>query len=674
MRQSKGYRTAGSALVACLWLAATPAPAAETPASVIAYPAAFFAPMGPNTAYDMVLRVPGFTLDDGATVRGFASAAGNVLIDGQRPASKTDDLISILRRLPATQVDRIDLIRGGAPGIDMQGKTVVANVIRKTGSGLTGVAAFYLYATREGYVDPQGRLEGTWRQGGRTLEASLIAFAYHDNIEGGGRHELIAPDGRRLDFSNMRNRAPTGGVTATSAYETPFIGGKLRLNLLLQDQPYHLDSLDNFLIAGPQALHTRQDQEDAELGLHYNRDLASKLTLEVLGLQHFNRTHIDSLFDTLSDHQHFNLKDQGGESIARGILHWRASSALTIDAGGEFAYNWLQTRTALSDNGAAIAVPAGDVRVTEKRGEAFATATWLPLRTLSIETGMRFEASTIASAGDVVLSKTLTFPKPRLLITWSPDTRDQFRVRAEREVGQLDFKDFAARAALNVNGVVAGNPNLEPQRDWAFEAAYDRHFWKDGVVSVTARHLILQDVIDRVPVFAASGVFDEPGNIGGGSENDLVASFSLPLDRFGVAGGVIRGAGTWRVPRITDPTTGERRRISGLHPFDGELHFSQDLPRRKMSWGVDITSDFLERYYRFDEIDSNQGGVFTDVFVEYKPRRDLALRFEFDSAFDYRITRQVFGGPRNLAPLTLTDLQDHRFGPNLFFRIRKTFG
>jgi len=175
-------------------------------------------------------------------------------------------------------------------------------------------------------------------------------------------------------------------------------------------------------------------------------------------------------------------------------------------------------------------------------------------------------------------------------------------------------------------------------------------------------------------VFATSGVFDEPGNIGGGEEDDLVASFSLPLDRFGVVGGVLRGAGTWRLSRVTDPSTGQSRRISGLHPLDAELHFSQDLPRRKMNWGVDVTSSYVERFYRFDEIDSNRTGVFADVFVEYKPRPDLALRFEFDSLYDYSITRQVFGGPRRLDPLTLTDVQDHRFGPVIFVRVRKTFG
>ncbi len=81
--------------------AGAPAPAAETPAAaatqpvnqgVISYPPEFFAASSPNTALDMIFRLPGFSLDTGDTVRGFGGAAGNVLIDGSRPASKDDSL------------------------------------------------------------------------------------------------------------------------------------------------------------------------------------------------------------------------------------------------------------------------------------------------------------------------------------------------------------------------------------------------------------------------------------------------------------------------------------------------------------------------------------------------------------------------------------------------------
>ena len=119
---------------------ATPAFAQDTPPTaeavaaqqgVISYTPVAFAAARPNTALDMINRIPGFSFDGGDQVRGFAGAAGNVLIDGQRPTIKTDSLDSVLSRIPIAQVERIDIVRGGAPGIDMQGRTVIANVIVK---------------------------------------------------------------------------------------------------------------------------------------------------------------------------------------------------------------------------------------------------------------------------------------------------------------------------------------------------------------------------------------------------------------------------------------------------------------------------------------------------------------------------------------------------------------
>src|SRR5881394_331192 len=62
------------------------------------YDAAFFAQYAPRTALDIVQRIPGFTLELGATqtnqgsvdVRGFAGTAGNVVINGSRPSTKAE--------------------------------------------------------------------------------------------------------------------------------------------------------------------------------------------------------------------------------------------------------------------------------------------------------------------------------------------------------------------------------------------------------------------------------------------------------------------------------------------------------------------------------------------------------------------------------------------------------
>ena len=98
---------------------------------VLVFTPDFFTAQRPNTALDMVNRVPGFSVDDGSGARGFEGAVGNVLINNNRPASKNDSGSNVLSRTPAGQVERIELIRGGAAGIDMQGFSVVVNVILK---------------------------------------------------------------------------------------------------------------------------------------------------------------------------------------------------------------------------------------------------------------------------------------------------------------------------------------------------------------------------------------------------------------------------------------------------------------------------------------------------------------------------------------------------------------
>src|ERR1700754_1269808 len=88
--------------------AAAPAAAVAPQQGVISYPPSFFAAFQPANASEMILRVPGFILDSGDEVRGYEGSAGNVLIDGERPATKSEDLEQVLRRIPASRIERID--------------------------------------------------------------------------------------------------------------------------------------------------------------------------------------------------------------------------------------------------------------------------------------------------------------------------------------------------------------------------------------------------------------------------------------------------------------------------------------------------------------------------------------------------------------------------------------
>merc|ERR1712098_868110 len=100
-------------------------PAADTSVSSRSdYAPGDFAQYNPQTALDMVNRIPGFSIqgdDDGS--RGFGQATGNVLINGQRVSGKSNGAEAALGRISATRVIRIEVVDGtklDIPGLSGQ--------------------------------------------------------------------------------------------------------------------------------------------------------------------------------------------------------------------------------------------------------------------------------------------------------------------------------------------------------------------------------------------------------------------------------------------------------------------------------------------------------------------------------------------------------------------------
>lgn len=677
-------------ILAAAAIASTPASVAgSVPASggVTTYPAAFFAASQPSTALDMIGRVPGFVLDTGANVRGFGGAAGNVLIDGVRPPAKGDPLDQILQRIPASSVERIEVIRAGTPGVDMQGKTVLANVVRRKDIG--GKATLTLTGTRgyDGRLSGQFRLEGEKRIGAADLQGSLLAARFLDDGAGVGTWTRVDGQGVPIVHAADISKGYEINYKATGSAELPAFGGKLRINASYLIDPYHYTQTDD-VIPPPGGDFERLDQQQntAELGVRFERPLGAEASLESYLLQQLGRFRLSDDFSSdaataalTGDAQSalFNLHKSTSESVARALVKYSPVSSLSLEAGLEGDYNWLRTRTSFVQDGAPVILPAANVVVSELRGEAFATATWQARPNLTLETGLRAEASHIASTGDVVTARSLYYPKPRLVIAWSPDAADQIRFRVEREVGQLNFDDFTAQsAAIGTGSVHAGNVRLDPQQDWVIEAAFDRKFWGGGDVTATLRHYWYANVEDRVGVVSPSGVFDAPGNIGAGSEDDANFTLTLPTDRLGLKHGQLTGQATWRRSRVIDPTIGQPRGISGLHGSDWEAHFSQGIPRWKATWGFDVAGQFGAKAYRFDEIDTDKLKTYVDVFAQCQPRADLTFRVDLLNAtargFDH--FRQVWPGPRNQTPLAFSEVRDLENGRFVRLTLIKQFG
>jgi outer membrane receptor protein involved in Fe transport len=665
-----------SLMAAAAVLAAGPAASAAEPATgVLSYPPSFFAEVGPTTALDMVMRLPGFSFDKGVVVRGLEGSGGNVLIDSQVPVSKNDTLDEILKRIPAGSVARIDVIRGGAPGVDMQGRSVVANVVRKSAAGFHGAASTTAQFIYDNRVLTGMRAEGQWRWDGRLVELSMVYGKGPDDQLGDGPRVRVSPAGTALIRSRVDADAQGLRQWLIGAYETPLDGGRLRVNAAYLSNPYSAEITDRLSTpVGRDYEYITQDRLQAELGGRYVRAFGPT-SVEAVAFQQWNNNDTKDRFTTAVVNRDFELDKKVTESVGRLMLRRRQSQVLTLEGFVEGALNALDSRTSFVQNGVRVRLPAANVRVEEKRVQVSGQAILKATPNLTAEAQLRQESSTISSAGDVVLEKTLGFTKPRFALTWSPDPADQLRFRVEREVSQLNFDDFvASSSSVSTGALLAGNPDLSPQQAWVVEVAAERRFWNSGAAILTLRHYQLTDVIDRaVFIVAGAAPADAPGNIGDGTKDEITASIAIPLDRLGLASAQLKGQSTWRRSQVTDPVTRLKREISNLHPVDWEAHYTQDLPRLKANWGIDVLGGFRERAFRLTEIETKKLGTWVVLFVETKPRPDLILRAEFQNlgARDVKRIREVYAGPRNVAGLAYVDDRDLEFGQMLLLRLRK---
>jgi hypothetical protein len=666
------------------------AAAAQPNRGVTSYGADFFAAARPATAYDMILRLPGFSFDGGAQVRGFADGAGNVLIDGERPTSKQDDLEQALKRIPATQVDHIDIVRGGAPGIDMQGRTLVANVVRKTGSGAAvGAVTLQDKVLTEGSgALPAIRVEWSKRFDDHSLEIGLFSGRFVDDGLGSGPHTLSDGNGNLLDAYHLSAKGRDQQSNLTVAYQGPLAGGKFKINGLVSLETYLDHEFDSAYFPGPSADDAYKDANDtlkSELGLHYAREFGSKLTWEALAIQQLSRSHEHAFYNAFDgvpgqqDDEVYSISNVIAESILRSTLRYHPSSTLTIEGALEAAYNTLGSETSYVVNLAPVQLPAANEHVSEKRGDEALSATWSPNSHYTLETGLRLEESTVAATGGVTAGKTLFYAKPRAVFTWSPDPKDQVRIRGEREVGQLDFAAFSASGSLNAGGVHAGNPQALPQQAWVSEIALERRFWGGGDATITLRHSEIKAAVDRiVGIDPSSGeAFDEGGNLPRGRENGLIVDVTVPLDRLAIKHGQLKALATWRDAQVTDPTTRLVRPQTQVHPLEAEAHFTQDVPSWSASWGLDFFYGWKETYYRFDEVDFLHYGPRLTAFIEYKPSDKLSVRAEAGDLFSGGFVRTfaLYTTDRVQTPVPYEfDYRRMQFGPILSLKVRRAFG
>lgn len=614
----------------------------ETGASVESYPGSFFTRFNPQSARDMIDRLPGFALDTGnAELRGFGSTAGNVLINGERPSSKSGGVEDALRRIPAAQVDRIELIRGTAGASEAAGQAIVANIIRVAGVA-AGSWELKIERAADGIVYPGGELTyanllGDW-------ETSTKINAFWERFPLAGPRLQFNAEGA-LTSSQLEDRPSVlTQAYVSSEAERPFADGALRLTGRIGRSAFLPDTErlgfdqrlpddnpdDRFEIDFDSVLF------EGEGSIDWSRPLSNEWTLKLLSLSSLTQLEDDQVVTVERPIGHpvaastFQSNEDTFETVLRATVNKGGEHRLQPEFGAEITYNRLDSELALlSNNGGsitAIELPAANVRVEEIRGEAFANLIWRATSRLIMESGVGLEVSEISVSGDAENSQTFVFAKPFASVVFDPKPGLQFRFGARHSVGQLDFSQFAASAEAADDRFLGGNPDLGPDQTTRASLTVDLRAEQLGALNIEAFHEWRRDAIEQV--LLPSGVFGA-ANAGDGRIWGVTANANVSLSPI-IPDAQIEIEADVRDSTFPDPLTGQARAISGINSPTILVEFRQDLSSSKVSWGASYLASRDARFFFGNEESFFQEGEQWSLFIEttrwFGIRTNLALR------------------------------------------------
>ena len=675
---------AAAALVtqsAALAQTAAPQPTPPQASRTTSYDAAFFAQYAPRTALDIVQRIPGFTLDLGVVntgnnntdIRGFAGVAGNVVVNGQRPSTKSEGLDVYLNRIPASRVKRVEVGPGDLFGADYSSKSQVANLIlAEGGGGIAGNATMTAERHFTGNVTPTANGSISFNRGPSTFNIAGDT-ANVDLTEKGTDQVTDVPTGELIEFrrkiNETRNYSPF--ISASWSLDKG-ASNSANLNVRYHFDHFMLHQFNHvFPVGGAEHFDTLVENYPTkiyEVGGDVTRPLFGG-AIKFVGLASRQKRHTLDEYDAGNvDHSQvvggFQQLSKSQRNETLGRLTWSKPKlfGFQFEAGGEVAWNTLQDNLDLfvfDENGdkTRIDLPIDNARVTELRGEFWVNGSRPLSKTLRMDVGVNYETSDLKVSGDATAERKLKFLKPSITLDWEPGSGWHGQAILRRTVAQLDFFDFISVADLASNQINGGNANLQPQRSWEGRLSFEHPLFGKGKARLELGYNLIAMLQDRI--LTPEG-FDAPGNIGTGRQAYADLTLDAPLDRFW-KGLRVKLHGNIQRTRVEDPISGEKRDFSGFFPhWQWDADIRRDIG--KFAYGFTISDNRRTTLFRTDVLDSryNIGFPYTSAFVEVRPTPSQSVRLYLDDAANTAGARDLLiFDPNRTAPQA--SVLDHRF-------------
>ncbi|MEP3892071.1 MAG: TonB-dependent receptor plug domain-containing protein [Hellea sp.] len=617
---------------------------------------AYFSQFQPNTASDMVSQIPGFIIqDDGSGERGLGQANLNILINGRRPSSKSSDAAVVLERIPATKVERIDILDGASldiPGLSGQ----VANIVTSTGqlSGSWNYAARLEEGTEpqlsEGTLSIRGSNTSGSLEYSATIGHNIFTFSEQGKeqyFDGGG---TLFED--RLEDINFEFTRPSADLSLS---HTAANGNVANLNVSAGGRNQNLGATEDFLAitdagqTGQSFFSSGEDEYSYEIGGDYSFSAGSG-ALKLIGLHRYENSDFNTSIDinalgSPALRRDFNTLDKEGEYIARAEYSWKSKQADDWQLSWEGAFNYLDSTTELGVNGAFL--EPQEVRVEEQRTEANLTHSRKLSEKLNLQASLGAEYSEILVKSDAAPADGFFRPKGFLALSYDANERYTWRVKVERQVGQLNFTDFRDSRSLTDGNVNSGNVDIVPTQSWTSNIELERRDDKflSGTLALFANYI--EDPVDRI--LFPDGT-EGPGNLDSAWLYGVKGNATWLLDRYGLKGMRLEASGSLQDSSIDDPITQVSRRLNNTTLWSYNINLRHDIPNTHWAWGANLSHNKTSPFLRLSEsLQSNFDIPPAEYFITHKDLFGTRVRLKFENAPQWTLERErlVFAPDRN---------------------------
>lgn len=668
------------------------ATAAPANSRALRYEASFFAPFAPRTALDIARQVPGISLDFGnSDVRGFSGAVGNIVVNGARPSAKSESLETLLSRIPASRVVRVEVGPGDLYGADYAGKGQVLNIVLSSQSGFNGEVSASAFRRFTGRIEPNAEVTALLKRGDSSFNLSA-GTGRNDTVEEGTDDlfdfagEALLEHRRKVNTIKERNPflsgswalekgennaihlnarwAPGSFYLSQSNHVTP-VADPERDDILLQD--YKTPAIEiGGDISRPVGngaiklvgLATRRKRDNFDA--YYFRGLGGSPVLG--GFEQFQKARLQETIGRLSYSKPklFGFSFEGGVEVAYNKLDSNLDLFLLDDSGGK----------------SRIDLPIEKATVSEVRAEGYLNAGRALSKTVRLDLGLRYEASRLKVRGDASADRSLKFLKPSITLDWRPGSGWHAQASIRRTVAQLNFYDFISSAELASDRINGGNANLQPQRTWEMRLLAEKPILGDGLVKVELGYDLVSMLQDRVLIVTPEGAFDAPGNLGTGRRAFLDFNLDAPLGKFGLSGVRWKAQVTLQRTRVEDPISHENRRWTDFWP---NWQWYTEIRRDSSAFSYGFALSDRDRFYLFrtDEIYSNwNGGPFGTAFAEYRPDALTTIRLDANNIFDTNASaHRLLYRPNRTDPLpAFIENRERNIHVSFGLTVKRSFG